>query len=105
MSSVRHDEATGSFLNSIIEDFPQGERANANQAISRFIPFMWVSFLFMKESGNVLAPRFNVYANGSLILREAIWKRLRNYLADRIYASHLPDKGTTKVAPYRGILP
>ncbi|KAF8271711.1 hypothetical protein EI94DRAFT_515900 [Lactarius quietus] len=101
VQSVWHDDATGSFLNSIIEDMPQGERrTNADQAISRFINSMWVTLLPIKESGNILAPRFNVYAKGSLIRQEAVWKRLRTYLADRVYASLLLDTGTTKVAPF-----
>lgn len=98
--SVWHDDATETFINSIVEDFPQGKLANASQAISRFIDSMRVKLLPVKESGNILAPRFNVYANGSLITQEAVWKRLRNYLAGRIYASLLLDTGTTEVAPY-----
>ncbi len=98
--SVWHDDATGSFLNSIIEDFPQGERADANQAISRFIASMWVTFLPVKKSGNILAPHFNVYANCSPILRQDVWIRLRDYLAGRVYASSMLGNGTTEIAPY-----
>ena len=98
--SVWHDDATESFINSIAEDVPPGKRANASQATSRFIDSMRVKLLPIKESGNILAPRFNVYANGSLILEEAVWKRLRNYLAGRVYTSLLLDTGTTEVAPY-----
>ena len=61
---------------------------------------MRVKLLPIKESGNIFAPRFNIYANGSLILQEAVWKRLRNYLAGRVYTSLLLDTGTTEVAPY-----
>ena len=99
--SVWHDDTTRTFLDSVVEDFPQGERANANQALSRFIASMWVTLLPIKQTGNILAPRFNVYANGSLILQEDIWKRLRSFLADRVYASLLLDTATTEVAPYR----
>lgn len=98
--SVWHDDATGSFLDSIIEDFPQGERASANQAISRFIASMWVTLLPVKKSGNILAPRFNVYATGSLVLRQAVWTRLRDYLAGRVYASLMLGNGTTEITPY-----
>ena len=98
--SVWHDNATESFINSIVEDVPPGKRANASQATSRFIDSMRVKLLPIKESGNIFAPRFNVYANGSLILQEAVWKRLRNYLAGRVYTSLLLDTGTTEVAPY-----
>jgi len=99
--SVWHDDETGSFLDSIVEDSPQGERANANQAISRFIASMRVTLLPIKRSGNILSPRFNVYANGSLILTQAVWLRLSDYLAGRVYASRMLGNGTAEIAPYR----
>lgn len=98
--SVWHDDETESFLDTITESFPRGERANAKQAISRFIASMWVTLLPVKQSGNILAPQFNVYANGSLILRQAVWTRLREYLADRVYASSLLGNGTTEITPF-----
>jgi uncharacterized protein (DUF736 family) len=98
--SAWRDDATGTFINTIVEDFPLGKRANAGQVLSRFIDSMRVKLLPTKESGNILAPRFDVYANGSLIVQEAVWKRLRDYLAGRVYTSLLLDTGTTEVAPY-----
>lgn len=99
--SVWHDDATESFLNSIIEDSTQDERANTNQAISRFIASMQVKLLPVKATGNILAPRFNVYANGSPMITQAAWKRLRNYLTDRVYASPMLGNGIAELAPYR----
>ncbi|KAH9062009.1 hypothetical protein EDB87DRAFT_1682355 [Lactarius vividus] len=98
--SVWRDEETETFLDTIIESLPRGERANAKQAISRFIASMWVTLLPVKQSGNILAPQFNVYANGSLILRQAVWTRLKEYLANRVYASSLLGNGTTEITPF-----
>ncbi|KAH9166540.1 hypothetical protein EDB89DRAFT_2129651 [Lactarius sanguifluus] len=53
------------------------------------------STLDTKEVGNVLKPRFNIYADSSNISYDILWSRLRTYLRDKPYTSSMECRGTT----------
>ena len=46
---------------------------------------MYIDRLNTKESGEALTPQYNVYANGSVIHDEEVWKHVRTFFAERTY--------------------
>ena len=98
--SVWHDSKTRSFLNSIIEDSPQGESANENQAISHFIASMWVTLLPVKKKRQYLSPSLQCLRERKSDPPSSYMDPLRDYLADQVYASLMLGNGKAEIAPY-----
>jgi hypothetical protein len=61
---------------------------------------VWIERIDTKDSGDSANPRYNVYANGTLIQNDELWMKLRRYLTDRSYQLYLQGKGTTEISPY-----
>ena len=59
-----------------------------------------VARLDIKEVGNALKPRFNVYADGSNITYDKLWTRLRAFLIGQTYASAMEGRGIPEQVPY-----
>lgn len=99
--SVWRDDTTSLFLSSIVDATPLPERRNMSSALQILIDSLRVERLDIKERGDTLAPRFNIFADGSTIPDDNTWSKVRSFLAKRSYADILIGFGTTEISPYK----
>jgi hypothetical protein len=92
-----HDAITREFVASILDQIPDCERPHLTTAIKNFIDSAYVTRLDTRDSGNVLAPCYNIYAKSALIPNDSTWSLLRMHLANRQYIVPMQGEGTTKI--------
>lgn len=101
VQSVWRDDITSSFLSSIVDATPLPDRRNITSALQNLTDSLAIKRLDIKERGDTLAPRFNIFADGSSIPDDNTWSKIRSFLAKRSYADILIGFGTTEIAPYK----
>ena len=101
IQSVWHDSTTTLFLSSIVDATPLPDRRKVSSALRNLIDSLRIERLDVKERGDTLAPRFNIFADGSPIPDVNTWSKIRSFLAKRSYADILIGFGTTEIAPYK----
>jgi hypothetical protein len=97
--TVWHDDHSADFLATIVDSSPDETRLDAELALRTFIASMYVTRLDVKGRGDVPAPRFNIFANGSIIQDDYTWCRIKTFFANRIYSSLLLGRATPQPAP------
>jgi hypothetical protein len=95
-----HDDTSNAFISSITDSVPNADRSAIEADLRIFIASMYVDLLATKESGEALTPQYNVYANGSVIHDDQIWKRVRAFFAERTYEDLLLGRATTVTLPF-----
>lgn len=99
--TVWNDEDSSNFIRSIPNSIHSTERhPDLETNLRMFIASMYVSRLDTKDKGDAPAPRFNIFANGSLIKDDNTWCRIRTYFANRIYSSLLLGQASTQLTPF-----
>ena len=89
-----------SFISALSESAPTEEKEKITLELENLLNSLNVARLDIKEVGNCLKPRFNVYADGSKITYNKLWTRLRTFLIGRTYASTMEGQGIAEKAPY-----
>jgi hypothetical protein len=100
VQSVWQDPETLTFLQSIILEAPPGDRDNEGLRLNDFISSLSVTRLDLKEKKNKPAPNFNVYAKGVHIRNHLTWIRIRAFLANRSYVSHMQGRAVIVIKPF-----
>jgi hypothetical protein len=100
VQNVWHDETTEAFLNSLVNSAPLPDSRKMATSLPKFINSLSVARLDAKGRGDTLQPRFNIYAEGSIIGDDKTWTQVRSFLANRTYATQLLGLGTIKVSPF-----
>ena len=99
VSTVWHDEETTNAIKNTADSFVLEDREDVLKAMSAFLDSLKVTRLDTRQRGESLVPRFNIYAQGALIQNDDLWVLLRDFLANRVYATPLQGTGTTETAP------
>lgn len=97
---VWDSEKACSFISGLIDAVPPAQRENVKKEIKALLESMTIVRLDTKEVGNTLTPRFNVYADSSMISIDEVWSRLRAHYAARAYFSTTLGKGTVEQNPF-----
>ena len=100
VANIWNDDETTAYTNELIDQLPIEDQLNTRTAIRSFLQSLNVKRLDIKQTGERLAPHYNVYADGTKITSDEIWASLRKFLADRAYTSPMQDPGTTNSAPF-----
>ncbi|KAH9048699.1 hypothetical protein EDB84DRAFT_1556684 [Lactarius hengduanensis] len=95
VKQVWESEATRTFIQSLADQVPEEEKAQTRAELDQLMKSLSITRLDTKEAGNVLKPRFNVYADSSNISYDILWSRLRTYLRNKPYTSSMDTRGTT----------
>jgi hypothetical protein len=99
-SAWQHPEVLA-LADNFAEAYHADFRAQVKSAILEFLNSVKVTLLDVKSTGEVLQPRFNVYASGDLIHNDSVWLFLRKFLASRKYGSPTHGDGITDTLPFR----
>ncbi|KAH9027649.1 hypothetical protein EDB84DRAFT_1439816 [Lactarius hengduanensis] len=100
IKEVWNCDKTRNFAASLTNAVPEDERESVAREIDHFLYTLNIATLDIKEAGNTLNPRFNVYADSSQISHDEIWRRLRSFLVDQTYESEMQGHGTPQHTPY-----
>ena len=100
VKEVWDSKPTKSFISALSESAPADEKEKITLELENLLNSLNVARLDIKEVGNCLKPRFNVYADGSKITYDKLWTRLRTFLIGRTYASTMEGRGIAEKAPY-----
>ena len=84
---VWESENTSRFTKALTNKYPENERPRIAYEIDLLISMMNLGRLDIKEAGNNLCPRFNIYADCSDFTNDVIWERLRSFLSNEEYIS------------------
>lgn len=95
VKGVWDSKDTKSHIDSLLNDVPQGLRAQTSRDCELLITSMYLMCLDTKGVGNTLDAHFNVYANCNAFQHDKMWSRLRTYLLKRDYIS--PIQGLAKI--------
>ncbi|KAH9159938.1 hypothetical protein EDB89DRAFT_2082711 [Lactarius sanguifluus] len=95
IKQVWESESTRAFIQALAEQVPEEEKEQTRAKLDHVLKSMSTTRLDTKEAGNVLKPRFNIYADSSNISYDILWSRLRTYLRDKPYTSSMECRGTT----------
>ena len=88
-----------SMIENIIESFDEESRTDVANNIQAFLNSVHIKRLNFKNKGNIIVPRFNVYAEGAFISDDDTWFHLRESLANLTYATPMQGRGTTIISP------
>ena len=98
---VWESEKTKQFTEALTLELPENERPRAAYEIDLLLSSMNLGRLDIKEVGNNLCPRFNVYADCSDFSNDEIWERLRTFLCEEDYISPMEAiPATTEKIPF-----
>ena len=101
VQTVWDSDKTRAFANSLLDDIPDQEKTQTGQEIDLLLSSMSLIRLDIKETGNTLAPRFNVYADCNNFSNDNVWTRLRAFLHEATYTSPMKaEPATTKLIPF-----
>ncbi|KAH9180211.1 hypothetical protein EDB89DRAFT_2061922 [Lactarius sanguifluus] len=100
IKGVWKNDNTKDFVTTLANAVPENEKERVASEINHLLCTMNIARLDIKEAGNTLNPRFNVYADSSQISHDEIWRRLRAFLAAQPYASSMQTQGTPQRIPY-----
>ena len=87
VKSVWESEATRVFVETLINDTPDDEKEKTIHDIRLLLSSMSLERLDIKEVGNNLCLRFNVYTDCNNFTKDKIWERLRTFLREAVYIS------------------
>ena len=87
VKTILESEATRVFVETLINDTPDDEKEKTVHDICLLLSSMSLERLDIKEVGNNLCPRFNVYADFNNFTKDKIWECLRTFLREAIYIS------------------
>ncbi|KAH8978488.1 hypothetical protein EDB92DRAFT_1956382 [Lactarius akahatsu] len=97
---VWSDSDTHAFIVKLTDPLPDDIRQETYLSICDFLSSLHIFHLDVRDTGDTLMPRFNVYGIGHHIQNDDIWIGLRNYLASRTYASPIHGQGFIDPRPY-----
>src|SRR6266702_7076369 len=100
VKQVWESDATKTYTQSLVDEAPDDEKEKVKAELERVLKTMNIIRLDAKEAGNILRPRFNVYADCTNISYDALWSCLCTFLLNRSYASSLEGQGTTEKIPF-----
>ena len=101
VQGVWESEDTLNHIDILLNEVPLNIRSSVGQDLERIICTMYIDRLDIKDPGNTLAPRFNIYADCTNFTYDKIWTKLRHYLQNRPYTSPLEDQSKTVQIPFR----
>ncbi|KAH9054138.1 hypothetical protein EDB87DRAFT_1568627 [Lactarius vividus] len=97
---VWSDDQTHAFIATLTGTLPDDVRQEAYRSAHAFLASLHISRLDVRDAGDTLVPRFNVYGIGSTIQNDDVWVGLRDYLATRTYSSPMLGRGFVDPRPY-----
>lgn len=101
VTNVWESQNTKQFTDALIREHPENERPRIAYEIDLLISSVSLGRLDIKEAGNNLCPRFNVYADCSDFTNDKIWERLRTFLLEQEYTSPMEAiPATTERIPF-----
>ena len=100
VANTWHNTETGDFVASILEEAQENEKPSLTHNIRSFLDSAYVTRLDTRDSGNVLAPRYNIYAKSDLISNDTTWSCLRTYLTKCQYVVPMQGQGNTLISPF-----
>ncbi|KAH9048760.1 hypothetical protein EDB84DRAFT_1434044 [Lactarius hengduanensis] len=95
VKQVWESESTRAFIQSLADQVPEEEKAQTQAKLDHLMKSLSITRLDTKEAGNILKPRFNIYADSSNISYDILWSRLRTYLWNKPYTSSMETRGMT----------
>ena len=90
---VWHDEETQMFMAIIVNQLPKLNQAQALQTLTTFIESLWVNKLDIKLRGNIPAPSYCIYTQGSIIDNDNTWSCIRDFVMSRKYKIEFQNPG------------
>lgn len=100
--SVWDSEKMLKFAEDLVEEAPEDQKPKLTQDIKLLLSSMTLGRLDIKEAGNNLCPRFNVYADCNDFTHDKVWLRLRTFLMNAVYTSPMEAiRATTEVIPFK----
>ncbi|KAH8977775.1 hypothetical protein EDB86DRAFT_2837340 [Lactarius hatsudake] len=100
IKGVWKNDKTKDFAMTLANAIPENKKERVASKIDHLLCMMNIARLNIKEAGNTLNPRFNVYADSSHISHDEIWRRLRAFLITQPYASSMQGQATPQHTPY-----
>ncbi|KAH9051452.1 hypothetical protein EDB87DRAFT_1738886 [Lactarius vividus] len=97
---VWSDDQTHAFIATLTGTLPDDIRQEAYRSAHAFLASLHISRLDIRDAGDTLVPRFNVYGIGSTIQNDNVWVGLRDYLTTRTYSSPMLGRGFVDPRPY-----
>ena len=98
---VWNSQATKNFVSELVLDSTPSERGKVTLEIEHFLASMTIFRLDIKEVGNTLHPRFNVYADCDTFSNDKTWSKLRSFLFTTTYISAIQGRATLEKIPFR----
>ncbi|KAH9022862.1 hypothetical protein EDB84DRAFT_1441096 [Lactarius hengduanensis] len=100
VKQVWESEDTKAFVTQLTNAVPVSERESVTLEIDHFLKSMNLVRLDIKEAGNTLNPRFNVYTDSNRLSHNKIWRRLKAFLIKQNYTSSMQGQATPQKIPY-----
>ncbi|KAH9171018.1 hypothetical protein EDB89DRAFT_1852863, partial [Lactarius sanguifluus] len=97
---VWSDNDTLTFIENLTNGMPDDVIRDAYMSARAFLGSLHIFRLDVKDAGNTLTPRFNIYGLGRYIQNDDLWTGLRDYLASRTYESPMHGQGFVDPKPY-----
>jgi hypothetical protein len=98
--SVWQSDFIQSSIDCITDDSSESLDVETKSSLRDFLASVHVTFLNIKEAGDILVPHFNIYAPGSKIANDDLWTLLRKFLSDLTYTDAVLGVGTTDISPF-----
>ncbi|KAH9049816.1 hypothetical protein EDB83DRAFT_2522707 [Lactarius deliciosus] len=95
VKQVWESKSTQAFIQSLADQVLVEEIEQTRAELTNMLKSLSITRLDTKEAGNILKPRFNIYADSSNISYDILWSRLRTYLRNKPYTSSMECWGTT----------
>ncbi|KAH9015241.1 hypothetical protein EDB84DRAFT_1443541 [Lactarius hengduanensis] len=97
---VWSDADTLAFVDELTSNLPDDVTQDAYMTARAFLNSLHIFRLDVRDAGDTLTPRFNIYGLGRFIQNDDIWIGLRDYLASQTYASPMHGQGFVDPKPY-----
>ncbi len=100
VKQVWESELMKTFTTTLTNAVLENEKQKVTLKIDHLLTTMNLIRLDIKEAGNTLNLRFNVYADSSKISHDEVWRRLRTYLFNQTYSLSMQGQGTAQHIPF-----
>ncbi|KAH9177339.1 hypothetical protein EDB89DRAFT_1902553 [Lactarius sanguifluus] len=96
VNQVWQSNVSKNYTQSLANEAPEDEQVLVKAELDHVLDTMNIIRLDIKEAGNILKPRFNVYADCSNVSHDRLWSRLRAFLRSQSYTNSMEEYGTTE---------
>ena len=100
VQKVWQDDKSQESFQTITQPRNAQEREDNQLILKDLIATMKIERLDIRKKGNILTPKFNVYAESARISSDIIWSDVRHFLANRSYDTSMLGRATIQVTPY-----